>query len=245
MAGNLVSTTDALGNTTRYQYDNRNRQLRTINALGGSSSVKYNANGNVTESVDPAGNATLYFYDQLNREIVSVAPRWHGESESNAKQQQPIHDKYSNGQLCWYFLGHITGRDSLLQRRWGFGHDLSRTQSDPDLGQTDYIYDDLDRLVETISPPDQSGHRAETDTTYDVFGNVTRQTASYQQGTSPTSVTTSSYDSMNRLTSQTQTDLNSQTPSRTTQYAYDSNGNLIMQELDAGGIALFAHGVFI
>src|SRR5262249_10507346 len=90
-AGNLTSTsvgantTDPARQTTRYEYDKRNRRLRTINALGGSSSVAYDANGNVVTEIDPNNNKTTHEYDHLNREIRTVLP-----DPAFAGESQPV-----------------------------------------------------------------------------------------------------------------------------------------------------------
>ena len=54
----MTSTTDPLGHTTTYQYDGLNRQVETIDALGGTSITAYDAAGNVTSTTDPLGHTT-------------------------------------------------------------------------------------------------------------------------------------------------------------------------------------------
>lgn len=68
-AGNLASTTDAAGNTWKWQYDIRGRQIRAEDVDKGVSTMTYDALDRL-ESITDANNGKLtYAYDKLNRRI--------------------------------------------------------------------------------------------------------------------------------------------------------------------------------
>ena len=91
--GNVISSGDALGNITTYQYDALNRKTAEIDptvtdAVSGqqvapTTTYKYDADGNVISVTDPRGNqsgastaayTTTYQYDALNRMTAKVQP---------------------------------------------------------------------------------------------------------------------------------------------------------------------------
>jgi len=67
--GNLLSLTDARGNTMRFAYDGLDRQTKITDALGGVTALGYDANGNLTGITDPLGRATSQSFDPLNRVV--------------------------------------------------------------------------------------------------------------------------------------------------------------------------------
>ena len=74
-AGNLIQTkdacsgTDALGNTTTYEYDLMDRCIKETNAIGKSEKYVYDRNGRLKEVTDREGNLTVYQYDAAGRLI--------------------------------------------------------------------------------------------------------------------------------------------------------------------------------
>ena len=65
--GNLVSVTDAKGNTHSFNYDRLDRMVKEIRPLGQAISYAYDANGNLTQVTDPKGQIKQYTYDAANR----------------------------------------------------------------------------------------------------------------------------------------------------------------------------------
>jgi YD repeat-containing protein len=64
---NILTITDANGNTTEYVRDSWGRAKTIINAKGDMSSYTYDYAGNVTSSIDAKGNRTQYIYNSQNK----------------------------------------------------------------------------------------------------------------------------------------------------------------------------------
>jgi RHS repeat-associated protein len=72
--GNRISQTDALGRTTRYEYNYLDKLIRVIDPAGGATIYNYDANGNLTSITDANGQTTRYVYDVQNRLISETDP---------------------------------------------------------------------------------------------------------------------------------------------------------------------------
>ena len=59
----LLSTTDAMGNTTNYTYDDRGNLVKVEQPEGVTSTMEVNAKGLVTKTTDPMGVETKYEYN--------------------------------------------------------------------------------------------------------------------------------------------------------------------------------------
>lgn len=64
---NLVSMTDAEGNTSRFVYDGLNRMIEEIYPDGRRNTFSYDVMDNVIQASDPNGTIVYNNYDQLNR----------------------------------------------------------------------------------------------------------------------------------------------------------------------------------
>ncbi len=62
-SANVVSTTDALGNLTRYTYDAEGNRLSEVDPLNSVTQYEYDGAGHVLERVDAQGQVTSYQYD--------------------------------------------------------------------------------------------------------------------------------------------------------------------------------------
>lgn len=65
--GNVLSTTNSLGEASHRIYDALGRQISGIDSEGKKSRTRYDSEGNVAIFTDPSGNVTDYVYDDLNR----------------------------------------------------------------------------------------------------------------------------------------------------------------------------------
>jgi len=65
LVGNLLTQTDAMGNTTTYTYDNMGRVLTMADALNNVTSYTYDSLGRLLTTKDARGNVTQNIYDAV------------------------------------------------------------------------------------------------------------------------------------------------------------------------------------
>src|SRR5206468_1884104 len=71
--GNTLSQTDALGQTTMFEYTpGTNLLTATTDPLGRTTRFAYDAQGNVTATTDPAGTQRGFTYDPTFNKVTSV-----------------------------------------------------------------------------------------------------------------------------------------------------------------------------
>ncbi len=70
--GNLLSTTDALGNTTEYSYDDLGRRTSMTDALDNVTEYTYDDVGNLLTVTDPLDHVTTYAYDDLGQLLTAT-----------------------------------------------------------------------------------------------------------------------------------------------------------------------------
>src|SRR5207249_3775442 len=68
----LTTVVDALGRSTRYEYDALNRTNKIIDAEGGVTRFEYDNTGNRTKVIDPVTNITTFVYDKANRLVQQI-----------------------------------------------------------------------------------------------------------------------------------------------------------------------------
>ena len=68
-AGNVASSTDQVGRTTRYAYDKLGRPVSVTDPGGHTTTTKYDADGNALSVSNALGETTSYSYDALNRKV--------------------------------------------------------------------------------------------------------------------------------------------------------------------------------
>ena len=194
--GNVVSTTDALGNTTDYSFDSLGRPVQQQAAswdplLG----PVYDKDGNVVSDTDLLGHVTVYKYDAQNRLVEMDQP--------NATTGQTLN---GSGQPVGPVTTYSYDADGDL---------LSVT--DPLHNVTTYSYDYLGRKTSETAPNPTTGAAAgstlTTTYTYDLDGDLLSET-------DPLGHTTSySYDHLGELSSETDPD------GGVTSYGYDLMGD--------------------
>ena len=176
-AGQLIASTDALGNTTTTTYDAAGRRTRVTDPLGHTSQFAYDANNRLRQITDALGNTSEHQYDALGRVKAVVAP--------DGSSSQTLYDA----------LGRTIETIDPAGKRTRFGYNaVSRMVAVTDaLDQvTAYAYNELGHFVQQT---DANGHstRYETDTlgrqtarilpdgaretfSYDAAGQLTRHT---------------------------------------------------------------------
>lgn len=230
-AGNLLQSTDALGNSETSAYDAHGRRTSFTNALGARRTYAYDANGNLISTTDALGKTESAAYDHFGRKT-------------------SVTDKL--GAITRYTydsLGRLTATTDALGNSERMGYDAlgNRTSIINKLGCTiTYAYDALGRQISETLPVQAAGRNGQPQaivnrTEYDAFGNrvVTIEAA----GLAEERITRYTFDvagrPLNRISQLTRTYAHGQgwkdaSPTETTRY--DSFGNLIAKT-DANGNA--------
>jgi RHS repeat-associated protein len=211
-----VATTDANGHSTRFEYDELNRLTRQIDALGGVSSITYDAVGNIVAQTDELGRTTRYAYDSRDR-------------------QTQITDALNGITKFGYdAVNNLLSLTDQLNRTTQYSYDALNRRikvTDPLNHATTYAYDGVDNLTAVT---DALGHT--TSYSYDVLNRRTAVTNALGD------TATITYDAINNITAVTDelgrttkysydkrnwqaavTDPLGNTTTRT----YDANGNVV------------------
>ena len=208
----------------------------TFGTLVAQTRTDYDPMGRVVYRVDPVGSVTGYSYDAMGRvlsetryavgntgylgTLTAIVPSTLTSTQQNGTtiQMPPSVTTYgydANGNRVWMV-------DANHQSAAG----TDPTSSAHAANRTDYLYDEANRLLGTVSPAvsSQNGQRLLRATQYDALGRKT-------MGTDENGINTAySYDPAGRLTSVTQdyhTTIPTGTTPQTTYYEYDEVGNLV------------------
>ncbi len=224
--GNLLTSTDNLGNTTTYTYTDFNKLATMTSANGGVTTFSYDDWQNLIEQVDPSeagvsGDVTRWQYDEFGNLVKRIVYLDPDDLDNPAKRQVTdySYDLFGNN------VETVDGEGN--RTRNVFDHFGNLTQSiafldkaqDPDapgaLKQvTSYLYDKDNRLLSTTDP---EGHT--TFNSYDAVGN--RISFTDANGKTITYI----YDKNNRLVSTIDPAQSGPGQDRTTTRRYDVVGN--------------------
>nr|BFE53352.1 polymorphic toxin-type HINT domain-containing protein [Saccharothrix mutabilis subsp. capreolus] len=236
-AGRVTATTDALGNTTNFDYDQLgNRTRRTDPLLPGQTqrgvwTSTYDPLGELLSTTDPNGAQTSATYDMLGNKITSTIV-----------ERTPAPTRNLTTQLRYDELDNLASVTSPDGHKTQYVNDDkgNRVWTSNPLGQTSSaLYDAAGRLV---AGTDALG--AKTTASYDLAGRLTAASDLSPTGTvlrtrtfghdaagnqtsltdSLGNTTTRTYDAAGRLTTITRPVTG--TTSITTSYGYDAAGNL-------------------
>ncbi|NIM96034.1 MAG: hypothetical protein GTO18_20225 [Anaerolineales bacterium] len=212
--GNQIMVTDTMGRTTRYEYDDANRLVRTIDPAGYITTNTYNEAGILIATADALGRTTTYTYDELNRLVTTTDPLGNTTTTTYNLDSTVASTTDALGHTTTFVyddLKRVVATTDPLGNTTTTTHDeIGNIVATTDtLGNTTtYEYDALERLIRQIDPLGGI-----TEHFYDEVGNLV-------QTIDPNgSTTTNTYDDLNRLTYVTDALGN------TTSYAYDSVGN--------------------
>ncbi|MEU4694707.1 DUF6531 domain-containing protein [Actinoplanes sp. NPDC023714] len=150
-AGDLVSVTDALGNTARLRRDGEGRLVGAVTPLGRETFFRYDDRGRLVERVDPGGGVWRYGYSPGGR-IVSV-------TDPTGARRETAYGVHGAVEATTDPLGHVTGR------RYDDDGNLVRLVA-ADGAKWDFAYDALARLTATTDPAGATWLRE-----YDAEGN--------------------------------------------------------------------------
>ena len=134
-SGNVLTSTDALGNTTAYTYDTLNRLLTQTDARGGVIRYAYDNMGNITSITDQRNHITSFEYDGMDRLVRVTDPGLFTEEFEYDANGNLIQKTDKNGNI-------ITSQYDVLNR-------LKR-KTFPDGTSETFTYMELQRLLPTM-----------------------------------------------------------------------------------------------
>ena len=182
--GNVSETTDPMGRTTNYQYDNLGRQTAeqlpepTPQAPQGRPTTyfAYDPAGNLTSVTDPLSHTTWHVYDELNREIRSVDALGSGPNDldhatvtayDTLGRVSSVTDAEGNTTSYTYDrLGRLRTETDPLTHPTTLVYDAAGNlvkKTDRNARVTEYSYDPLGRVVEERWRENAQGRRVPHD----------------------------------------------------------------------------------
>jgi RHS repeat-associated protein len=196
-SGALISTTDALGQTTTYDRDaNTNLVQSVTDPLNRVTSYTYDGNGNVLTVTDPAGNVRTVTYEATFSRVTSL--------------RDPLNNVTS---FSYDSHGNLTSVTDPLSHQTTIAYNAygqPTTVADPLNNVSTSTYDAAGNLVTTVDPLGNTVTRG-----YDAVSRIVTQR-------DPLGMTTATtYDVLNRVTSVTDA------RGGVTSFSYDPNGNLL------------------
>lgn len=214
-SGNLLSETDARGNTTIYTYDDLGRLISKKDALNNETQYKYNSINKPILIQEPLGRTTQYIYDSIGR---TIEERIFDKSSLEIyTYKKYMYDKSNN--LISYMVGKVEGNADKIS------------------SHTEYTYDSMNRIIDEYDRIDtlRKSHKRYT---YDKNGNKTSMTEFVNESGSVTIDYAYEYDYDNRvvLIKGTMNDRSSDENNAVIlgqlirKYVYDHVGNRISEE---------------
>jgi RHS repeat-associated protein len=211
----IATITDPLGNVTRYEYDSRGNLIRRTDANNHTTAYVYNAVGLLTEITDPSNQRTRFEYDAVAN-LVST-------TDATGSRTHFRYDAISRQIEVRDSLGRTTTTDYDKRSRvvrqtdakgWvtQFAHDGVGNLTflvDAKGRKTRFTYDGMNRLLTRTTPLDKTDYR-----TYDAKGNLTKFIDRRGQAN------TFTHDAQDRVVTETYQD-------STVTRLYDQDGRLI------------------
>jgi RHS repeat-associated protein len=156
----LTNVVDALGRSTRYEYDAQNRTNRIIDAEGGVVEFRFDGNGNRTHVIDATTNVTTFVYDAGNRLIQQIDPLGHTNFfgydaagnrteaiDRNGRKRTFLYDAGNRmtNELWW------EGTNVVRSIVFGFNEVGVQTLAEDPAARYEYHYDALNRLENVLA----------------------------------------------------------------------------------------------
>ena len=224
--GNLLTTKDALNNTTSYTYGNAGRVTKVSNALSQDTQFSYDGMGRLIQQTDARNVVTQYTYDRFGKYDNVIR-----QSVDGVKVMSATYDLLgncltasdANGNTTTYTYT-LTGQIRDVTNAAGYNvcywYDVmgNTKRSLDSLGKE--VINDYDSWGRLLSVTQQSSDGANTisrSTRYDVLGNPVYEVD--ERG----NTTQYSYDKLSKIIS-VKNPLN-----QTSAFAYDANGNKVSE----------------
>jgi RHS repeat-associated protein len=223
--GLLQSVTDPLGRISQYLYDSSRRQIDAIDPLGNWTQTLYDSAGSPASTIDPLGRVTQTVYSGDNLLLKTIDALGGITAYAYANDGQPTSTTNARG-----FTASTTydQRGFAVAQTDNLGFTTNNTfdaagnltaSTDPRGNTTQFGYDAENRQTSTTDPLGNT-----SSTAYNLASDVTSTTDARGY------TTTNTYDVMDRLTSSTD-------PRGLSSYTfYDQVGNIILQ-IDPRGLA--------
>ena len=218
-ASRLTTVSDAVGNTSRYRYNNVDQVLEQINAVGHSTKFSYDANDNLTDVTNAKGGVTSMSYDNVTDWLQSVS---FGEAtkrfDYNKEGSLKTFTKPDGSQRHYTYdnLGRVTS-DGVNQYKYDEYTRLTTVEQDDK--KLSFNYDGFNRIT-AVTYNDFANNNVRY--SYDDNGNVTALT--YPDG----KTVRYEYDGLNRLTAMTDW------KGQTIRYTYDRDSRLTRTDYPNG-----------
>jgi RHS repeat-associated protein len=172
---NMLSETDALGHTTYFAYDPDNEQTTVTRADGSVLTTTFDAGGNVIGQTDGLGRTTSYAFDALNRLVQTTDPLGRQTQYSYDGAGNPTTLIDAAGQTTSYAYDAANERTAVSYSdgktpavSLTYDADGQRTGMTDGTGASTYQYDSLHRLTRST---DGAGHQVSYG--YDLRGDLT------------------------------------------------------------------------
>lgn len=258
--GNVLTETNALGNTKKYSYDGNSNVIKLVDEKGKSTTYKYDVGNKLTDIQYSDGSKVSYAYNRLGilsqiKDKTGVTNiktdelgRVTSVSMPGANEVKYAYDSVGNlSQISYPDQSSVTYKydaanrlksaiDSQTGDEYRLSYDANGNVTSVEYGNGElqkYKYDKLGRtsLVEEYAS-DGASLRFSTEYTYDKEGNRTQiiSRAIDKSGKESVKEEYYTYDKLNRLTSA------SDGQSKIS-YIYDSIGNLVLEKSDSETIS--------
>ena len=225
----VTSTTDPLGDVTTFTYDSFGNMLTRKDPNGNVTSYTYNSFGQVTQITDPTNQKMTFAYDSFGNLTTFTDALENTTTTTYDAISRPIQTIDALGrrrETAYDALSRITSQTNAQNNKTSFTYDpvsnlLSLT--DARNNTTSFTYNGLNRLLTRTTPLGTSDSRL-----YDFNSSLTSFTDRRGQ------TGTYAYDSLNRLVTETYSD-------STVNRSYDANGRLLQANDSAAGLFTFSY----
>jgi RHS repeat-associated protein len=221
--GRVAFTTDILGRTTDFGFDNLGRRVSATApapAVGAARSVTryaYDAVGNLTAVADPLGFVTTYGYDQLDRRTTVTDARGFSTLTSYDTVGNTTSLTDASGNVTRYAYdrrNRLVTETDPLGKATSYAYDLvgNKIRETDRLGRvTSFVYDVADRLVEERWQPAAAAAVSHTIRRF--------------------------YDNADQLLGVTEIDTAVPAAATAWQFTYDAGGNVVRSRMAPGELA--------
>ena len=169
----VTSATDPLGNTARFAYDSHGNLLTRTDANGHTTSFMYNSFGQVTQITDPLGQKTTLDYDNFGNLISSTDPLGSTTAVVYDAVSRPVQITDALGrkdEIVYDSLNRVAKQTNAQGNVTHLAYDPNSNLvavTDANGNTTSFTYDSMNRLLTRTDPLGNADTRS-----YDSDGNL-------------------------------------------------------------------------